>query len=104
MFYGLEPPKLDPPAKPRCIPPGSYDVRNLYSNKHNRILPHIMNVPGFNEIEIHIGNYPHDTLGCLLVGRTRSKDFIAGSAESFDELYTLTLQSNDPMTITFVEE
>jgi hypothetical protein len=104
MFYGLEPAKRDPPYKPRAIPVGTYEVRNIYSDKHKRIVPHVVNVPGFQEIEIHIGNYPHDTEGCLLIGRTRSKDFVAGSAEAFDELYTLTLKAEGAITITYTEE
>lgn len=100
--YTLEPPKLDPPAKPRAIPVGCYAVTLRFSPKHNRNVPHVEDVPDFEAIEIHIGNYPHDTEGCLLVGSGRGTDSVISSTPAFEALYS-KLQTADAITIEYTE-
>lgn len=104
--FCLEPPKRD--EKPCCIPLGSYDVEILWSPKHERLLPHVQNVPGFEEIEIHIGNFPKDTEGCLLIGQYAgpNPDFIGGSKKAFDQLFLLmtdAVERGEAITITYTE-
>ncbi len=108
-FFGhtLEPPKRD--QKPCCIPVGTYDVSIRYSQKHVRLIPHVENVPGFSEIEIHVGNFPKDTEGCLLVGNVvnSTPDQILGSKVAFDCLFRLLTEAkekDEPITITYMEE
>jgi hypothetical protein len=43
----------------------------LWSPKHGCDVPHALDVPGFQNIEIHVGNRPADTDGCVLVGTQR---------------------------------
>lgn len=60
------------------IPEGIYDVRlRIEGGFHQRYLKkfdfhqgmlHVIDVPGFEYILIHIGNTDEDTAGCLLVG------------------------------------
>lgn len=103
--FTLEPPKRD--EKPRAIPLGTYDVTIRYSPKHGRLIPHVENVPGFEDIEIHIGNWPSDTLGCLLIGQKEGTDFVGGSKPEFDELFRRMTEAKafgEPITITYVEE
>jgi len=97
-FYTLEPPFRPEDVKPRAIPAGTYDVSLRYSPKHSRIVPHIANVPGFEAIEIHWGNYPKDTEGCLLVGKTHSRNFVGNSRLAFDELFSV-LQDMEAMAV-----
>lgn len=79
--WSLEPapaslaPDLDHP----CIPAGSYKVDILFSPHFRRMVPHVLNVPGRSEIEIHSGNTPDDTHGCILVGQTKRGDSIQSS-------------------------
>lgn len=80
----------DDPQHP-CIPAGLYKVLLFFSPKFNRIMPHIMDVPGRTAIEIHWGNMTADTDGCVLVGNSVSNG-LAGlwldqSRNTFDELY-----------------
>lgn len=101
-YFTLEPPKHEPPVKPRAIPAGTYELAILYSPRFNRQMPHVLNIPDFEGILIHWGNYPKDTEGCLLVGNVKGPypDFIGQSRAAFDELLTnLTAGS-----ITYVNE
>jgi hypothetical protein len=74
-----------------AIPSGTYEVVISWSEKHKRMLPHLLDVPGYGEIEMHIGNFAVDTLGCILLGVTAGKDFIGSSAIAFNKFYAKLL-------------
>ena len=102
--FGLEPPVLDGDVKPRAIPDGTYRVTIRWSQKHKRDVPHVEDVPGFEEIEIHIGNFPNDTKGCLLVGESRGEDFVGNSAVAFKALFPkiqAAIDRGEVVTITY---
>lgn len=69
-----------------CIPAGKYKVVIAPSNRFKRDLPRLLEVPSFDGILIHPGNTNQDTSGCILVGRTRAKDFVGESRAAFSEL------------------
>lgn len=50
-----------------CIPPGTYKCRFYNSPSKGEVLL-LYNVPERSYIEIHIGNYNRDILGCIIVG------------------------------------
>lgn len=57
-----------------AIPPGRYKV-TIYASPHfGREVPLLQGIPGRSEIEIHYGNYPTDSRGCILVGLTHDLD------------------------------
>ena len=70
-----------------AIPKGTYKVIINQSNRFKKLLPLVLNVPNFEGIRIHPGNTNHDTEGCILVGRTMSKDFIGQSRKAFETLF-----------------
>jgi len=96
--YTLEPRADQSQGKPFCIPAGRYTVTLAFSPRFEMTTPHVMNVPGFQEIEIHPGNYPRDTEGCCLVGATHDVDFIGNSRNTFTKLMA---QLQGPITITY---
>jgi len=51
-----------------AIPEGVYKMRLSFSQRFQRILPEILNVPNFTGIRIHGGNTAEDSHGCLLLG------------------------------------
>lgn len=68
-----------------AIPAGNYAVSFYDSPKNKRKVPLIL-VPGRKFIEIHIGNFPKETEGCLLVGSARSGDAVGHSKDAFEAL------------------
>lgn len=62
-----------------AIPCGRYEVITNYSVRFKKVMPLILNVPGFTGVRIHAGNTKADTSGCVLLGNTRGEDFIGGS-------------------------
>jgi len=54
-----------------AIPIGRYKLRLYDSPKHGPKTPELIDVPGFQHIQIHSGNSQLDTEGCLLFGMQR---------------------------------
>jgi GH24 family phage-related lysozyme (muramidase) len=69
-----------------AIPSGNFEVVVTWSNRFKRPLPLLMNVPNYEGVRIHTGNKHEDTEGCLLVGKTKQRDFVGGSKDAFTEL------------------
>ena len=55
-----------------AIPAGKYRVVITYSQRFQKPLALLLDVPGFTGIRIHAGNTSDHTEGCILVGRQRS--------------------------------
>lgn len=69
-----------------AIPSGSYECVYTYSTRFKKMLPLLLNVPGFDGIRIHSGNSAKDTLGCILVGKNDKKGWISNSRFWTDKL------------------
>jgi hypothetical protein len=101
--YTLEPPVKTDGSKPRAIPAGTYPLTIRFSPRFQRLMPHVENVPGFEEIEIHWGNFPKDTEGCTLLGSIMGTDFVGHSRDEFDKIYDQLHAAFEagPQTITY---
>jgi hypothetical protein len=86
--YTLEDKERDVKIKSEtAISKGTYIVGITLSNRFKRLLPILLNVPNFEGVRIHSGNSNHDTEGCILVGTTRSEDYIGNSRLAFSKLF-----------------
>jgi hypothetical protein len=62
-----------------AIPTGEYKVIIDLSPAKKRMLPRLLNVPGFSGILIHRGNTKNDSSGCILVGENKVKGKVINS-------------------------
>ena len=77
-----------------AIPAGRYRVGLSFSNRFQKLLPELFDVPKFTAIRIHAGNRPEDTDGCILVGEIQTVDGagrpgILRSAKAVNEIVRL---------------
>lgn len=82
-----------------AVPPGSYRVVLTMSPRFKRVLPLLLEVPDFTGVRIHPGNTDKDTEGCVLVGQTRSRDFVGNSRAAFNTLFTKLQAARSPIYI-----
>jgi hypothetical protein len=85
----------------KIIPAGSYDafIRN---DGHLRWRIELVNVPPSREnIQIHIGNYPHQSLGCILLGSDANPKncTISGSSAAMQKLKDAITTLNSDLKI-----
>ena len=95
-----------------AIPTGVYEVtmnvksqkysdfkRYKWAEKYDGYLPRLLDVPGFDGILIHVGNYANpDSYGCILVGFNRSKGMVSDSTTTFKLLmdkYMIPAKENE---------
>ena len=66
---------------------GKYEVIINFSNRFKQYMPLLLKVPGFEGVRIHTGNKSDDTEGCILVGSSKSLNFIGGSRVTYKSLF-----------------
>jgi len=65
-----------------CIPPGLYSTQRKFSDHVHAQVLELLSVFNRDEIEIHMGNYPADTEGCILVGNAWGGTSMIGDSEA----------------------
>lgn len=86
--YTLEPRMDRSQGKPYAVPAGTYPYAVAPSLHFGRNVIRIAGIPGFDNIEVHPGNFPADTHGCCLVGATEAENFVGRSDAEFNDLLT----------------
>ena len=87
-----------------AIPYGEYNVTLTFSGHFQRDMPLVNDVPNFDEIRIHPGNFPSNTEGCCCVGESMGKDQILQSVVAFEPLLIKiksAIDSGDKVTIEY---
>lgn len=92
-------PDIKGAVAPMCIPSGTFQVRLGLSPSRQIMVPWLLAVPGRTDIQIHIGNFPKDTEGCILVGNILGMDYVGDSRTAFEKLIRM-LQGETDVYIT----
>lgn len=85
-----------------AIPRGTYKVTIDFSNRFQKQMMHVLNVPGFEGIRIHAGNTDKDTEGCILLGKVRSDNAVFNSRDAVNALFEkvrTALDAGQPVTL-----
>ena len=83
-----------------AIPRGTYTLTTSFSARFKQNLPLLLGVPGYTGVRIHSGNTPEHTEGCILVGMTKSTDFVGDSRKAFKLLFDKIKKVVDKEKIT----
>ena len=71
-----------------AIPAGRYKIEVVHSPHFGRLMPHLIDVPGYTGVLIHWGNTDVDTDGCLITGTTiDGPDHVSASRLAWESLF-----------------
>ncbi|MDR2292574.1 MAG: DUF5675 family protein [Prevotellaceae bacterium] len=90
-----------------AIPAGVYKVVVNLSPAKKRLLPRLLDVPGFSGILIHRGNTQHDSSGCILVGENKVKGKVINSTpyeKRLVEILTKAQERGEKIRITVINK
>jgi hypothetical protein len=85
-----------------AIPRGLYSMTVNFSERFQKKMPLIMNVPGFTGIRLHSDNSVVNTDGCVLVGMSKAIGKVLGSIDvvtTIIELMDKAITSGQSITI-----
>ena len=102
IFETLELPWRDNQRGVSCIPEGTYECTAGYSPSRGYDVYWLQDVPGRSDVQIHIGNYPKDIRGCILIGKRRGDNMVVDSRIAFKEF--MARMEGKPFTLTIEKD
>lgn len=101
LCYTLELPWRWNEKNKSCIPLGEYRA-HLRFDHTDKWRIELLNVPGNRQnVQIHIGNYPKDIEGCVVVGTSYHPNAVLNSAAAYDKLKAAYREHPGPITVKF---
>lgn len=96
--HTLENPWKNNERRVSCIPEGTYRLglrtEGGWDERAGKKFPamhkgmiELQDVPDRTFILMHWGNYPKDTEGCILLGKTAGVDMVGSSVETYEKVY-----------------
>jgi hypothetical protein len=70
-----------------AIPRGNYEIVITFSERFQKLLPLLLNVPNYDGVRIHPGNTSADTEGCILPGKGKTENSVTQSRDAFAVLF-----------------
>ena len=70
-----------------AIPRGHYEVMITFSERFQKPLPLLLNVPNYTGVRIHPGNTAANTEGCILPGKEKTNNSVTHSQDAFAALF-----------------
>lgn len=94
---------LEPPidqAVGGAIPEGEYECVLHTSPKHGEVVK-VLHVPNRSDILFHVGNYPEDTTGCILLGASfvSYREMVGRSAKTVSIFLNQARASKSKLTL-----
>jgi hypothetical protein len=84
-----------------CVPPGEYRAHLRFDHKDKWRIE-LLGVPGNRQnVQIHVGNYPKDVQGCVLVGTAYKGDMVLNSIAAYEKLKAAYRQHPGPISVKF---
>ena len=83
-----------------AIPAGRYRVEMTASARFGRVMPLLVDVPGFTGIRVHAGNTEADTEGCILLGLQATIGSVLKSRKAVESFEAIVRAAKDPVFIT----
>lgn len=90
-----------------AIPAGTYNLTIDMSPHFGKLLPLLLDVPGYEGVRIHSGNTAADTKGCIIPGLIRTENGVAKSRDAMDKIQPMiqaALDRGEEVTLTITDE
>lgn len=100
LCFTLENTWADNEPRVSCVPEGNYQLETKkygrYWEKYKPLeIPILKDVPNRSQILIHPGNFPKDTLGCILVGDNKANNFVGNSRNTWKKFHKYFVEANE---------
>ncbi len=94
LCFTLENTWKDNEPRVSCVPKGTYGLGTKkygkYWDKYQPlVIPILHDVPNRSQILIHPGNFPKDTLGCILVGNAKGENAVYDSRNTWKKYHDI---------------